>query len=94
LEQRRNRDDWLITVLWDGAERTELIAVAEPKDWNPETGSTSAAEFSQSTELPSDAPVTLFRRRFMRTNDKGQYSDTNEGTLLWIERMSETNAKP
>jgi hypothetical protein len=91
LEQRRAGDEWQIRVLWD---ESELIAVTEPKDWYPETGSSSSADFSQSTQLSPESPVVLIRKRFMRRNNQGPYTDTTEGILLWIERVEEARGGP
>jgi hypothetical protein len=84
LEQRRDQGKWLITARWDA---TNQIAVTEPNDWSPETGSTSRSDFSMSTQLPPESPIVLIRKQFMRTKD-GQYTKTTKGILLWIERAA------
>jgi hypothetical protein len=87
LEQRRDRDVWRVTVLGDGK---ELVAVEEPRDWDPGIGSTGGGQYSLSEQLPPDQPAVLFRRRFMRPDGKGGWTTPlgpTEGILLWIERM-------
>jgi hypothetical protein len=94
LEQRRDNDVWRVTALWDGMER---IAVEEPKDWDPGTGSMGGGQYALSEQLPPDQPAVLFRRRFMRADGKGRTttpSGPTEGLLLWIERTAESRAKP
>jgi hypothetical protein len=88
LEQQRDNDVWRITALWDGRER---IAVEEPKDWDPGTGSVGGGDYSLSEQLPPDQPAVLFRRRFMREVGKGRTTTPNgptEGLMLWIERTA------
>jgi hypothetical protein len=91
VEQRRNPDGWQVRVLQG---ESELIAVTEPKEWNPETGASSSADFSQSTQLSPESLLVLIRRRFMRMNNPGQSNETTEGILVWIERAGEANRKP
>jgi hypothetical protein len=88
LEQQRDNDVWRVKVAWDG---TEVLAVEEPKDWDPGSGSAGGGQYSISEQLPADKPAVLFRRRFMRGDAKGLTTTPNgptEGILLWIERLA------
>jgi hypothetical protein len=94
LEQRRDNDVWRVTVLGDGQ---GLLAVEEPKDWDPGSGSSGGGQYSLSEQLSPDQPTVLFRRRFMRADGKGQRTTPSgpaEGVLLWIERTAVSNANP
>jgi hypothetical protein len=94
LEQRQGKDAWRVITLWDGK---ELMAVEEPKDWDPGLGAMSSADYALSQQLPPDQPVVLFRRRFSRRDGKGVTTSSTgptEGILLWIERTAALSAKP
>lgn len=86
LDQVRVKDAWRVTATLDGA---DLLAVDEPKDWDPGAGSTGGGQYPVSTQFAADKPVVLFRRRFTRRDSQGR-SQTPPGpcagVLLWIER--------
>jgi hypothetical protein len=94
LEQRRDGDVWRVTVAWD---RTGLLAVEEPKDWDPGVGSSGGGDYSVGEQLAADKPAVLFRRRFTREVSEGQMTTPRgptEGILLWIERTGGSDAGP
>lgn len=82
---------WRVAVTRDG---TEIMSVEEPKEWNPGIGSVGGGHYSQSTQLPADQPVVLYRRRFNRLAATGHLLATppgpTKGILLWIEPASGT----
>jgi hypothetical protein len=85
VEQRRDGDGWHVSVFWDGP---ELMAVEEPKEWNPGFGSKGGGRYSLSEQFPSDQPAILFRRRFARAPSKGPPIEPvgpADGLLLWVE---------
>jgi hypothetical protein len=94
LEQRRVNDAWRVTVLGNGR---ELLAVEEPKTWDPGSGSEGGGQYAVSEPLPPDQPAVLFRRRFMRPNGKGGATTPlgpTEGILMWIERTPGSSGNP
>jgi hypothetical protein len=94
VEQWRNEDGWRVIVYWDGS---ELMALEEPKEWNPGFGSTGGGRYSLSEQIPSDQPAILFRRRFARAANTGGPNPPMgrvDGLLMWIERTGGTKADP
>ena len=90
LEQKRNQNrDWLVTIT---AEGKEILSFEEPADWDAGRGSSGGGLHSESTQLPPDEPIVLFRRRFMVETMPGGGSYTtpqgpSNGLLLWIEQV-------
>ena len=94
LIEQRDQDPWRVTVLVDGL---ELFAVAEPKGARSGSGSTSAADFSQSKQVSPDTPVALIRRRLHQADGKGGsrgIAGATDGVLLWIEPMPGAGTRP
>lgn len=90
LHQERRDEDWTLRLTGDDA---NLLAVDEPKAWNPGHGSSGGAAFSQSTQMPADQPAVLFRRRFSQSTGTGGSSQTptgpTDGILIWTERADD-----
>jgi hypothetical protein len=88
MDIRRKGEDWQIPVILDGA---ALFTADETKDW-ARSSSMGGGETSTSTQLPTDRPVILYRRRYMVENAPGGASTTpdgpTEGLLMWIESVS------
>jgi hypothetical protein len=95
LEFRREFDRWPIRVTSDGS---ELLAFEETKDWGASGSSSGAGDYSQSTQLPADQPLVLYRRRYM-VKLVGQASSVEptgpaEGLLMWIEPVGGRKLTP
>lgn len=83
--QVKQGSGWRMIVTANGQ---ELLTVDEPKEWYPAHGSSGGGQFSLSQQLPADAPVVLFRRRFTRPispTSSQVPAGPCEGVLLWIE---------
>lgn len=82
---------WNITAILDGGPR---LTIEEPAVWNPNHGSSGGGQFDQSSQLPEDEPVVLFRRRFMQSNAPNWTvsNGPTEGILLWIEPAPQPSA--
>jgi hypothetical protein len=94
LEQRREPDAWRVVILCDGK---ELVAVREPAEWNPDSGSEGGTTYSSSDQMPAGGPIFLFRRRFKRNDATGSSrtpSVPTEGILLWLEKTGEPAGTP
>jgi hypothetical protein len=88
LEAQREKEQWRVVVT---ADRNELLAVEEPKEWDPGNGSSGGSAFAECMHLDPSKPLVLFRRRFSR-GANGSYSTPSgptEGILLWIERTGD-----
>ncbi len=87
LQQVKVEDGWNLSVLIDGA---TLIEASEEPQWQSNGSSEGGGQYADSTQLPPNEPVVLFRRRFQRADKNGQYAtpkQPSEGLLLWIERV-------
>lgn len=86
LKQASGDKSRQITITRDSK---EVLAVEEPKEWDPATGSEGGGQFATSTQHDPGKPVVLFRRRFMGPRDANGSSRTppgpTNGILLWIE---------
>jgi hypothetical protein len=94
LEQQKENDAWRVAVTLDGA---VALAAAEPKEWDPGTGSSGGGQYSLSEQFRVDQPTVLFRRRFMRKDATGLMTTPpgpTEGILLWIEPVTGPDPKP
>ena len=94
LEQRREESGWQVAVTGNDA---EILTVKEPPEWDPARGSMGGGQFSNSTQIPADQPVVLFRRRFSQPTTATQPSTPTgptAGVLLWIGRDTQTHSAP
>lgn len=86
LRQGEDDDGWRFSVLIDGQASIEASEVPE---WQTSGSSEGGGQYTDSTQLPPDEPVVLYRRRFLRAVKAGQSEtpkEPSEGLLLWIER--------
>jgi hypothetical protein len=92
LDPGKHDNGWRVRVLCDDK---EVLSVDEPKEWNPDSGSTSVGQSSPSEQLPPENPVVLLRCRFTRRKDAfSMFEPAAEGTLLWIERVASAGKAP
>jgi hypothetical protein len=93
LEQKEGKEVRRVAIAVDGR---ELLAVEEPKEWDPGFGSSGGGQYSVSEQFVADQPVVLFRRRFMRDDGKGVHTiptGPTEGLMVWIEPIGGPKAE-
>lgn len=95
LERPPGQDACRVVVTCDGK---PLLAVEEPKEWDPVSGSQGGGQYSQGESLAANTPVVLFRRRFFTPRDANGRSTVpphpSDGILLWVEPTTGSDSKP
>lgn len=85
LEERHVGQAYRITLRLDGS---ELTTVEEPESWYSGSSTSSEDSLELSKQFPSEQPVVLLRRRFLRPDSRGIASGPDgptEGVMIWIQ---------
>jgi hypothetical protein len=95
LEFHRDGDLWKFQVI---SAELELLSLEETKEWGASGQSSGGGDvYSTSTQLPTDEPLVLYRRRNgVRVSPMQVMTPRgpSEGILLWIERVAPSDSIP
>ena len=93
LLQSKVEDCRKMTITVDDRRSHRVIEPIEKPGWPPSHGSSSSGLLGNCTQMPSNEPIVLFRRRYMVPTATGGGGRTpqgpSEGLMLWIEPVTE-----